>query len=78
MPAPPGADRAAGGARAIHRLSPRSMYLAVLTVITGQALVLGRPALLGYAAGVGAAFTESVYGYEQPALARRYAAQYQA
>src|SRR5215813_5494982 len=34
--------------------------------------------LLGYAAGVGAAFTGFVYGYEQPALARRYGAQYQA
>jgi len=34
--------------------------------------------LLGYAAGVGAAFTGFVCGYEQPALARRYGAQYQA
>ena len=50
----------------------------MLAVITGQALLLRRPVLLGYAAGVGAAFTGFVYGYEQPALARRYGAQYQA
>jgi protein-S-isoprenylcysteine O-methyltransferase Ste14 len=53
------------------------MYLAVLTVITGQALMLGRPALFGYAAVVAAAFAAFVYGYEQPALARRYGAQYE-
>jgi len=54
------------------------MYLAVLAVITGQALLLGRPVLLGYAAAVGGAFTAFVYGYEQPTLARRYGAQYEA
>jgi protein-S-isoprenylcysteine O-methyltransferase Ste14 len=54
------------------------MYLAVLAVITGQALVLGRPVLLAYAVGVGAAFAAFVYWYEQPALARRYGTQYDA
>jgi protein-S-isoprenylcysteine O-methyltransferase Ste14 len=52
------------------------MYLAVLAVITGQGPVLVRPVLLGYAAEVAAAFTCFVYGYEQPALARRYGPQY--
>jgi protein-S-isoprenylcysteine O-methyltransferase Ste14 len=54
------------------------MYLAVLAVITGQALLLSRPVLLGYAAAVAAACIAFVYGYEQPTLARRYGAQYQA
>jgi protein-S-isoprenylcysteine O-methyltransferase Ste14 len=54
------------------------MYLAVLTVITGQALLLSRPVLLSYAAAVAAAFIAFVHGYEQPTLARRYGAQYQA
>ena len=60
-----------------YRYVRNPMYLAVLAVIIGQALLLGRPVLLGYAAAVGAAFTASVYGYEQPALTRRYGAQYQ-
>jgi protein-S-isoprenylcysteine O-methyltransferase Ste14 len=54
------------------------MYLAVLAVVTGQALLLGRPVLLGYATGVGAAFIGFAYGYEQRALAQRYGARYQA
>jgi protein-S-isoprenylcysteine O-methyltransferase Ste14 len=64
--------------RGPYRYVRNPMYLAVLTVITGQALVLGRPVLLGYGAAVGAAFTAFVYGYEQPTLARRYGAQYEA
>ena len=48
------------------------------TVITGQALLLGRPVLLAYGAAVAAAFAAFVLGYEQPALARRYGAQYEA
>jgi len=61
-----------------YRYVRNPMYLAVLAVITGQALVLGRLVLLGYAAAVAAAFAAFVHGYEQPALARRYGAQYQA
>lgn len=57
--------------RGLYRHVRNPMYLAV---ITGQALLLGRPVLLGYAAGMGAVFTAFVYGYEQLALARRYGA----
>ena len=64
--------------RGLYRHVRNPMYLAVLTVITGQALLLGRPILLGYAAGVAAAFIGFVYGYEQPTLTRRYGGQYQA
>jgi protein-S-isoprenylcysteine O-methyltransferase Ste14 len=64
--------------RGQYRYVRNPMYLAVLAVITGQALLLSRPVLLGYAAAVAAAFITFVYGYEQPTLARRYGAQYQA
>ena len=64
--------------RGLYRYVRNPMYLAVLTVITGQALLLSRPILIGYAAVVAAAFIAFVYGYEQPTLTRRYGAQYQA
>jgi protein-S-isoprenylcysteine O-methyltransferase Ste14 len=64
--------------RGLYRYVRNPMYLAVLAVITGQALLLSRPVLLGYAAAVAAAFIAFVYGYEQPTLTRRYGAQYQA
>ena len=64
--------------RGLYRYVRNPMYLAVLAVITGQALLLSRPVLLGYAAAVAAAFITFVYGYEQPTLARRYGAQYEA
>ena len=64
--------------RGLYRYVRNPMYLAVLTVITGQALLLSRPVLLGYTAATGAAFIAFVHGYEQPALARRYGAQYEA
>ena len=61
-----------------YRYVRNPMYLAVLAVIVGQALLLGRMVLLGYAAVVAAAFAAFVYGYEQPTLARRYGAEYEA
>jgi protein-S-isoprenylcysteine O-methyltransferase Ste14 len=64
--------------RGLYRYVRNPMYLAVLAVITGQALLLSRPVLLGYAAAVAGAFIAFVYGYEQPTLTRRYGAQYQA
>ena len=64
--------------RGPYRYVRNPMYLAVLAVITGQALLLGRPVLLAYAAAVGALFAAFVHWYEQPALARRYGSQYDA
>jgi protein-S-isoprenylcysteine O-methyltransferase Ste14 len=64
--------------RGVYRYVRNPMYLAVTAVITGQALVLGRPVLLGYAAIIAAAFVAFVHGYEQPTLARRYGAEYEA
>jgi protein-S-isoprenylcysteine O-methyltransferase Ste14 len=62
----------------LYRYVRNPMYIAVLAIIVGQALLLSRPVLLGYGGAVGAAFIAFVYGYEQPALARRYGAQYAA
>jgi protein-S-isoprenylcysteine O-methyltransferase Ste14 len=64
--------------RGLYRYVRNPMYLAVLAVIAGQALLLGRPVLLAYGAAVAGAFFAFVRGYEQPALARRYGAQYEA
>jgi len=62
----------------LYRYVRNPMYLAVVSAIVGQALLLGQPVLLPYAAAVGAAMAAFVYGYEQPALAHRFGAQYDA
>jgi protein-S-isoprenylcysteine O-methyltransferase Ste14 len=54
------------------------MYVAVTAAIVGQALLLGRPGLLAYAAVVWALMAAFVRLYEEPTLARRYGAQYEA
>jgi protein-S-isoprenylcysteine O-methyltransferase Ste14 len=76
-PAPPAPTEllVVGG---LYRYVRNPMYLAILAAIAGQALVLSRPVLLTYAAAVGATVGAFVRWYEQPALARRYGAQYQA
>ena len=63
--------------RGFYRYVRNPMYLAVLSVIAGQALVFSRPVLLAYAAVVGIAFGAFTRWYEQPVLARRYGAQYE-
>jgi len=63
--------------RGLYRYIRNPMYLAVLAVIVGQALLLSRPILLGYAAAVAAACITFVYGCEQPTLAHQYGDQYQ-
>ena len=62
----------------LYRFVRNPMYLAVAALIVGQALVLGRPALLLYAAAFGVAVVAFVRGYEEPALARRFGAEYDA
>ena len=61
----------------MYRYVRNPMYLAVLATIIGQALILGRPVLLAYAATVAAAFVGFVHAYEEPTLARRYGAAYE-
>jgi protein-S-isoprenylcysteine O-methyltransferase Ste14 len=53
------------------------LYLAMVLAVTGQAL-LSRPVLLAYAAVLLAAFVAFVHWYEEPTLARRFGAQYEA
>lgn len=62
----------------LYRYVRNPMYLAVLAAILGQALLLARPVLLGYAGAVAALFAAFVHGYEEPTLARRYGADYDA
>ena len=62
----------------LYRYVRNPMYLAVVTTIVGQALVLAQPVLLAYAVAVGAAMAAFVHGYEEPTLARQFGAQYQA
>jgi protein-S-isoprenylcysteine O-methyltransferase Ste14 len=56
----------------VYRHVRNPMYLAVLAVIVGQALLLGRGVLIGYGIGVVVLFWAFTRWYEQPALARRF------
>jgi protein-S-isoprenylcysteine O-methyltransferase Ste14 len=62
-----------GGA---YRYVRNPMYLAVLSVIVGQALVLGQGHLLIYAAIVAAIMVAFVRGYEEPVLSRKFGTDY--
>jgi protein-S-isoprenylcysteine O-methyltransferase Ste14 len=62
----------------LYRYVRNPMYLGVLAAIVGQALILGQVVLLAYAALVWAAFAAFVYAYEEPTLAARYGAEYDA
>jgi protein-S-isoprenylcysteine O-methyltransferase Ste14 len=74
-PAPPAAtERLVVGGLYRHVRNP--MYLAVLTAILGQALLLGQPVLVLYAVGVTAAVVSFVRWYEEPTLRRRFGPDY--
>jgi Phospholipid methyltransferase len=60
-----------------YRYVRNPMYLAVTATILGQVLLLGRPALLAYAAVVAGAMATFVYLYEEPTLAARYGHHYE-
>jgi protein-S-isoprenylcysteine O-methyltransferase Ste14 len=62
----------------LYRHVRNPMYLALVAVIVGQALVLGRAVLLAYGAAVAAATAAFVHWYEEPALHRRFGAEYDA
>jgi protein-S-isoprenylcysteine O-methyltransferase Ste14 len=74
-PVAPTAHLVVGG---LYRHVRNPMYLAVLAAIVGQALFLGQPGLLLYAAVVAAAVISFVYGYEQPTLRAQFGDQYEA
>jgi protein-S-isoprenylcysteine O-methyltransferase Ste14 len=62
----------------LYRHVRNPMYLAVGATIVGQALVLGRPLLLAYAAAFGLVVATFVWSYEEPTLSARYGEEYAA
>lgn len=72
--APPGRLIVTG----LYRRVRNPMYVAVVTLILGQALLLGRIDLLGYAAIVWLSFHLFVLGYEEPALRQQFPDDYRA
>ena len=63
-----------GGA---YRFVRNPMYVAVGSIIAGQALILGRPVLLAYLAVFALAVEAFVRLYEEPTLRARYGAEYE-
>jgi protein-S-isoprenylcysteine O-methyltransferase Ste14 len=61
----------------LYRYVRNPMYLAVGAVITGQALILGQPVLLGYLAPYGTAVASFVHWYKGPVLRARFGAHYE-
>ncbi len=59
-----------------YRYVRNPMYVALLAAVIGQSLLLGQPALLVYAAVVFTAVFIFVRLYEEPALDRRFGADY--
>ncbi|MFL5841730.1 MAG: methyltransferase family protein [Thermoleophilaceae bacterium] len=62
----------------LYRYVRNPMYLAVGSIIVGQALLLGQAVLLAYAAAFGAVVFAFVRLYEEPTLARRFGREYDA
>src|SRR5262245_31017080 len=62
----------------VYRYVRNPMYLAVTSCIVGQALLLGRPELLAYAALFAAVTFGFVHFYEEPTLSAQFGASYDA
>lgn len=63
-------------ARGLYRLVRNPMYLSVLAVIAGEALLLGSLPMLAYGAAIWLGFHLYVVGVEEPSLRRRFASLY--
>jgi protein-S-isoprenylcysteine O-methyltransferase Ste14 len=61
----------------LYRYVRNPMYIAVLIIIIGQSLLLGKWSLIWYSAVAGAAMTAFTHFYEEPALARRFRESYE-
>jgi len=61
----------------LYRYVRNPMYLAVVAVILGQALLFGRLVLVVYAAVVGALMWAFATWYEEPALASKFGQEYE-
>lgn len=64
-------------ARGLYRYSRNPMYVAVLVVVAGQALVRGSARVALYALLLWLLFSAFVRGYEEPRLAARFGAAYE-
>jgi protein-S-isoprenylcysteine O-methyltransferase Ste14 len=64
-----------GGA---YRHVRNPMYLAVIALMAGQGLLLGRPVLFVYAAVFWVVVAAFVHGYEEPTLVSRFGDEYDA
>ncbi len=64
-------------ARGFYRFTRNPMYVAVLAVLLGEAIVFRSTVLLGYTIAVGVAFHLFVVYYEEPTLRRLFGAAYQ-
>lgn len=53
------------------------MYVAVLAILVGQALLFGEILLFAYAGAVWLCFAMFVLGYEEPALRKTFGANYE-
>ena len=62
----------------LYRYVRNPMYVAILAALVGQALLLGQLGLLLYAAALGLISVAFVRWYEEPALTRRFGADYEA
>jgi protein-S-isoprenylcysteine O-methyltransferase Ste14 len=60
----------------LYRYVRNPMYLAVLSIIVGQGLLLGQPNVFAYAGAVAFAFVSFVLLYEEPALRRKFGEEY--
>lgn len=60
----------------LYRYVRNPMYVAVVSCVVGQALLLGRTVLLVYGAAIAAVFALFVRFYEEPVLAARYGSAY--
>ena len=61
----------------LYRYVRNPMYVAVLSIILGQAFVFGSVPLLAYAALVAVLFHAFVIGYEEPTLRRQFGRSYE-
>ena len=64
--------------KGFYRYVRNPMYVAVISIIVGQCLLLGNVSLLLYAIVVWAGFLGFVLSYEEPKLRRTYGADYEA
>ncbi len=62
--------------RGLYRVVRNPMYVAVLTILVGEALVFGSSSIAWWAAGTAVAFHLRVVRYEEPVLRRTFGADF--